>query len=172
VYIQVEDRQVDDLQYVVMNRIRADVIDSLPSLTDPFMPFDLFKDPEFEAGLLATIADEIARFTPVTPRPKGPPGSDPGSRAIPRPLLRNVARRNPKDEEIDRTLLEIAESSPKNHAAVFEMLDGRVPIPNAQPFKKAGRWLIGFQADPHLARVWLSKRWKSLGLPAFRRGRK
>jgi hypothetical protein len=173
VYIQVEDRQVDDLQYVVMNRIRADVNDSLPTLTDPFMPFDLFSDPEFEAGLLAMIAAEIAPASPITPTPKDSRAPDWDGRPRPRLISCKPARRNPKDEKIDRILREIAESQPNNHEEVFEFLDSRrVPIPNAQPFKKAGRWFIGFQADRQLARVWLSKRWASLGLPAFRRGRK
>ena len=81
-------------------------------------------------------------------------------------------RRSKRYEAIDEILSEIAESQPKNHAAVFEQLDGRVKPPAAEPFKSAGGWLEGFQQDPPTARSWLSKNWGRLQLPPFDRGPK
>jgi hypothetical protein len=168
VYVHEGDKQVDDLQYVVMNRIRADANDPLAMLTDPWMPFDLFSDREFEAGMLAMIAGEIARIAPVTTEAKDFRAPDRYDRLIPGPFVRNPARRDPNDAEIDKVLRDIAKSRPRDHKAVFYLLDGRVPISDAQPFKKVGTWLAGFHANPHLAHVWLSKRWRQLNLPAFR----
>jgi hypothetical protein len=129
-------------------------------------------DPEFEAGMLAMVAAEIVRVSSVTSSPKDSRTPDRGNHSTPRPISRRPARRNPKDEKIDRILQQIAESSPKNHKEAFDGLDGRAPIANAKPFKTAGDWLAGFEANPRLARAWLSKRWARLNLPAFRRGPK
>jgi hypothetical protein len=88
------------------------------------------------------------------------------------PTPASKPRRNSKYEKIDEVLQEIAESHPKSHEGVFRDLDGRAPVPDAQPFAGARGWLAGFKRDPDSAREWLSKNWSRLRLPAFRRGPK
>jgi hypothetical protein len=73
---------------------------------------------------------------------------------------------------IDNKLKEIALSLPGSHEDVFRLLDGRVAHAQAEPFKTARGWHAGFKKDPTRARVWLSKSWSRLGLPAFSRGPK
>jgi len=87
-------------------------------------------------------------------------------------LRRKPVRRSPRYEAIDSTLRRIAESRPTSHEAVFRALDGRIPIPNAEPFGSAGGWLIGFRRNKTAARTWLSKAWSRLSLLAFPRGPK
>ena len=79
---------------------------------------------------------------------------------------------SPRYQRIDDALRDIAQMTPRSHDDVFQNLDGRVKIPNAQPFQAAGGWVKGFYADPRAARSWLSKAWSRLKLPAFPRGPK
>jgi hypothetical protein len=81
-------------------------------------------------------------------------------------------KRSPKYQEIDKVLQNTAESRPKNHEEVFQALDRRTRVPNAEPFRSARGWYAGFQKDPEAARAWLSKRWGLLNLPRFLRGPK
>jgi hypothetical protein len=81
-------------------------------------------------------------------------------------------KRNKIYEAIDAALREIAKSQPKSHEEVFCFLDGRVKPPAAKPFKALGGFLKGFTKDHRSAHSWLSKRWGSLGLPAFTPGPK
>jgi hypothetical protein len=83
------------------------------------------------------------------------------------PATPQKRRQSPKYEKIYKALREIAKMPPRNHREVFECLDGRAPLPKAQPFEKAGKWLRGFEADPHGAHAWLSRNWSRLGLPPF-----
>ena len=85
---------------------------------------------------------------------------------------RKRVRRNAKYEGIDEALREIAKSRPKAHEEVFQALEGRSKLPNAEPFKTAGGWHAGFKKDAVAARAWLSKAWSRLNLPAFLRGPK
>ena len=92
------------------------------------------------------------------------------SRAPTRP----PSRRSPRYDAIDSALKQCAKSCPRSHKEVFSCLDtrGKRLIPNAEPFRSAGGWLAGFQKDPALARIWLSKRWALLSLPVFISGPK
>jgi hypothetical protein len=97
--------------------------------------------------------------------------------ALPRPRkTRGPAdkpvKRSARYPEIVRTLQEIALSNPKDHREVFRALDGRVSVPDAQPFLSAKGWVAGFKANPKTARAWLSRAWSRQHLPAFRRGPK
>ena len=74
--------------------------------------------------------------------------------------------------KIDDRLTAISAAKPKDHEGVFRLLDGVVRIPYAEPFQSSGGWMAGFQKHPKAARVWLSKRWGLLNLPAFPRGPK
>lgn len=94
-------------------------------------------------------------------------GPSPGYRPRRRP-----PRRNPSYETIDRVLRDIAAAGPKSQLDVLRELDGRAPIPNAQPFREAGGWMAGFKQNRSAARVWLSRTWSRLGLPPFRMGPK
>jgi hypothetical protein len=85
---------------------------------------------------------------------------------------RKPVRRNQRYEAIDCELRKIAEARPKGQKEVFDSLDGRVKIPNAEPFASAGGWLAGFRKNPPAARAWLSKTWSKLNLPPFSRGPK
>jgi len=84
---------------------------------------------------------------------------------------RKPVRRSAEGETMDRTLQEIAGVRPKNHRAVFEMLEGRVP-PFAEPFRSAGGWVKGFRNHRARAHSWLSKAWHRLNLSPFRPGPK
>jgi hypothetical protein len=81
-------------------------------------------------------------------------------------------RRNPKYASIDDNLRKIAQSHPSSHKAVFQLLEGRARIPNAEPFRSAQGWCAGFAKNPVAARAWLSKQWARLKLPPFPRGPK
>jgi hypothetical protein len=81
-------------------------------------------------------------------------------------------RRNPRYQAIDVELRSIEQARPRSHEEVFRSINGRAPIPNAEPFQSAKGWLAGFKRDRVAARVWLSKRWSRLGLPPFPRGPK
>jgi hypothetical protein len=83
-----------------------------------------------------------------------------------------VAGRSPRYIAIDDTLRDIAQMTPGSHGDVFQNLEGRVKIPNAEPFQAAGGWVKGFHASPRAARAWLSKAWSRLKLPPFPRGPK
>jgi len=88
-------------------------------------------------------------------------------------VAKKPIRRSPKYEKIDCRLSEISKARPKNHAEVFQFLDGgKVPLPNRKAFKSAGGWLKGFQKDRPAASAWLSTAWTRLKLPAFDRGPK
>jgi len=90
-------------------------------------------------------------------------------------VLSRQTRRNKKYEAIDSMLRDIAKARPHSHKEVFEHLhrpSRHIQVPPAEPFASARGWITGFQKDPARARAWLSKRWKALGLPAFRRGPK
>jgi hypothetical protein len=97
-----------------------------------------------------------------------PVGSPPPANATARKRL----RRNKRYEKIDRTLIEISAAQPVNHEEFFGSLEGRVPIPPAEPFANAGGWKVGFRKDRRAAQAWLSKRWALLELPPFPRGPK
>jgi hypothetical protein len=86
--------------------------------------------------------------------------------------LSRPGKRSSRYEAIDRELRTIAAAKPKSHREVFEQLDGRIRLPNAEPFVSARGWNAGFRKDPAGARAWLSKRWSALRLPAFPRGPK
>ena len=86
---------------------------------------------------------------------------------VPKPVRRNAGY-----AAIDSVVREIAQSKPKTHEEVFNLLDGRVAHPSAEPFKSARGWHAGFKKDPARARTWLSKSWSRLKLPAFSRGPK
>ena len=81
-------------------------------------------------------------------------------------------RRNARYEAIDQVLRDIAKSQPKGHEEVFQALDGRCRVPNADPFRGAGGWHAGFRKNRVAAQAWLSKAWSRLNLPAFSRGPK
>jgi hypothetical protein len=81
-------------------------------------------------------------------------------------------RRNPRYAKIDTVLRAISESHPKGHKDVFELLEGRVSVPDADPFRSARGWINGFNSDSAAARAWLSKAWKRLDLTPFPRGPK
>jgi len=83
-----------------------------------------------------------------------------------------TVKRSPKYEMIDAALRSIAESLPTTHEEVFSALDGRAPVPNAQPFGKTGGWLSGYKRDRAAAHVWLSKAWSRLRLAPFAKGPK
>jgi hypothetical protein len=85
---------------------------------------------------------------------------------------RRAVRRRPLNGAIDEVLREIGQARPKDQRHVFQLLEGRVEPPDAQPFKRAGGWIAGFQKKPDQARVWLSKAWNRLELPRFRLGPK
>jgi hypothetical protein len=87
-------------------------------------------------------------------------------------ISRRPVRRNPKYESIDSALREIAAIRPKDQKEVFQNLDGRAKVPNAEPFNSAKGWLAGFKRDEDTARAWLSKAWSRLSLPPFVRGPK
>lgn len=70
-------------------------------------------------------------------------GPSPGYRPRRRP-----PRRNPSYETIDRVLRDIAAAGPKSQLDVFRELDGRAPIPNAQPFRRqVGGWRVLNKTD-------------------------
>ena len=92
--------------------------------------------------------------------------------AEPKTSNRKLAQRSRNYGEIETALRQIAEANPISHSEVFEFLNGRVPIPHAEPFKTAKGWSAGFARDPTKARSWLSIQWRMLGLPPFRRGPK
>jgi hypothetical protein len=83
-----------------------------------------------------------------------------------------TGRRNSKYQSIDSELRRIAEARPKSHEEVFNALNARTRIPNAEPFYSSGGWLAGFRRNKPQARAWLSKHWARLNLPAFPRGPK
>jgi hypothetical protein len=86
---------------------------------------------------------------------------------------RKPAPRDPRYEQIDKALREIAQARPKNHEEVFRLLHERsIPLPRAAPFVGAKGWLAAFHKDKHAARVWLSKAWARLNLESFLRGQK
>lgn len=94
---------------------------------------------------------------------------------VPAPMARKrrqPARLNARYALIDDALRKASEAKPKNHEEVIRFLDGRLRIPHAEPFESAGGWFAGFVKNPTTARVWLSKRWALLNLPAFARGPK
>src|SRR5579871_3248140 len=70
---------------------------------------------------------------------------------------RRPLRRRPIDENIDQQLREIAKVRQKSHREVFEMLEGRAPLPDCEPFRSAGGWWKGFRKQSARARSWLSK---------------
>jgi hypothetical protein len=88
--------------------------------------------------------------------------------------VRRLVRRSRRYGAIDSALKQCSEARPRSHEEVFRCMETRSKqlIPNAEPFRSAGGWLAGFQKDPALARVWLSKRWSLLQLPAFMSGPK
>jgi hypothetical protein len=87
--------------------------------------------------------------------------------------IKNPARRNSTYVAIDEALLLISEAVPRSHAEVFKLLDERkVRIAARKPFRTAKGWQNGYRQNPHEARMWLSKAWRQLGLPAFVRGPK
>jgi hypothetical protein len=92
--------------------------------------------------------------------------------SIAKPRATKVAARSPRYKAIDDTLRDIAQMTPRRHDDVFQNLDGRVKIPNAEPFHAAGGWVKGFNTDRRAARAWLSKAWSRLKLPPFPRGPK
>jgi hypothetical protein len=87
-------------------------------------------------------------------------------------VKRQPTRRGPRYEAIDKELIAISAALPKSHEEVFRSLEGRIKIPNAEPFKSAGGWVSGFQQNPSKARSWLSKVWSRLNLAPFPRGPK
>jgi hypothetical protein len=80
--------------------------------------------------------------------------------------------KNSTYSKIDECLKEIEKSKPRSHAEVFAALDGRVPVPDCEPFRSAKGWRHGYRAQPDRARAWLSRRWARLNLPPFRPGPK
>ena len=85
---------------------------------------------------------------------------------------RKPSRRRQGYSKIDDRLTAISAAKPKDHEGVFRLLDGVVRIPYTEPFQSSRGWIAGFQKNPKAARVWLSKRWGLLNLPAFPRGPK
>ena len=85
---------------------------------------------------------------------------------------RKPVRRHGRYATIDEALQKIAEMRPTSHAEAFRCLQGRAPLPYAEPFKTAQGWLTGFQRDQPRARAWLAKAWSRPELPPFRRGPK
>ena len=98
--------------------------------------------------------------------------SIPSSKGLPLGQGPKTVKRSPKFERIDAALRSIAESLPTTHEEVFRALDGRAPVPKAQPFGKTGGWLSGYKRDPAAAHVWLSKAWSRLRLAPFAKGPK
>ena len=98
--------------------------------------------------------------------------SMPSSKGLPLKKGTKTVKRSSKYEAIDAALRSIAESLPTRHEEVFSSLDGRAPVPNAQPFGKAGGWLSGYKRDRAAAHVWLSKAWSRLRLAPFAKGPK
>lgn len=81
-------------------------------------------------------------------------------------------KRDPKYAALDALLRQIAAAHPQSHEEVFRSLEGRIDIPNAQPFVGARGWLAGFKRNKADARAWLSRAWSRLNLPPFPRGPK
>jgi hypothetical protein len=80
--------------------------------------------------------------------------------------------KNSTYSKIDECLKEIEKSKPRRHADVFAALDGRLPVPDCEPFRSAKGWSAGYRTRPDRARAWLSGRWSRLNLPPFRPGPK
>jgi hypothetical protein len=173
----------------VCNLIKRACKDTYPlPPTWPWPPSELFNNSHFQDALNVLIKGEAGNLRRKSG--KETPDSDkltetlwkkkaqftqerqPLSGTASSARARKPVRRNPKYQAIDEELRKIAEMRPGNHEEVFRALDGRVPPPNAEPFKTHGGWLIGFRHDGTRARAWLSKAWSRLNLPAFCRGPK
>ena len=89
-----------------------------------------------------------------------------------RPSRRVKRVQNSSYQKIDQLLKDIAASKPQTHRQVFELLDARALPSDGRPFQGVKSWLAWYEKHPSRARSWLSKRWRSLDLPGFRRGPK
>lgn len=81
-------------------------------------------------------------------------------------------RRSAQYLVIDKALQEIAKANPRSFEEVVRLLDGRVKVPNAEPFRKASGWVEGYARNKAAAQVWLSKAWSRLALPPLPKGPK
>jgi hypothetical protein len=118
---------------------------------------DLVRDLKFIQRLLAGAAESLPREAASTPAIRE---------------KREPTRRSPRYEAIDKELTAIAAARPRSHEEVFRSLNGRIKVPNAEPFKSAGGWIPGFERNPTRARSWLSQAWSRLNLTPFPRGPK
>lgn len=129
-----------------------------------------FSDEEFQALTpreLCAVLEHRARELQPREQAAGDPAPDDKPSSTAKPV-----RRSPKYKAIDDALREIGKARPKGHKEVFDSLDKRVKVPNAEPFASASGWSAGFSKNPTAARAWLSKAWARLNLPPFSRGPK
>ncbi len=153
----------------VLNLIKgaARAISLIPP-TYPWRPSELFEKPAFRDAMHSMITHEI---NPTNIEERRDVERAPASKGHVMEAGK-PRRQHARYEAIDKELRKIAEMRPMSHEEVFRSLDGRAPIPFAEPFATVRGWSAGFQRDQAAARAWLSKAWSRLHLPPFPRGPK